>query len=184
MKKHLVFILGLTLLLTACEEQDITSSPAEVAQQPTSEIQIDELVAQANGAKSSTGINFSLGYEQQVLLISRKGDVRESLLLGFTGIEDSRCPINARCITPGAAEVTMSFANRFGFNTLPMCIGACGVLDRPFDNEAQQRMEDEIVFELNNTNYVLVLKDVTPYLEAGVPTVEEDYAVQLQIKVQ
>ena len=43
-------------------------------------------------------------------------------------------------------------------------------------------MEDQIVFELNNVNYVLILKDVTPYQEIGVPTVESDYAVQMQIK--
>ena len=63
-----------------------------------------------------------------------------------------------------------------------MCIGACNVLDRPVDNEAMQRPEDEIVFELANTNYALVLKNVTPYLEAGVPTVTSEYRLVMQIK--
>ena len=183
MKKHLVLILGLTIFLSACEEQDITNpTPAEVAQEEVTEILIDDAKGQANSTKAGTGINFSIGYNRQVLLISRRGDYTESLRIGFTGIEDSRCPINARCITPGSAITQLSFTDASGSNTIPMCIGNCFELDRPFDNEAKQRMEDQIVFELNKVNYVLILKDVTPYQEIGVPTVESEYAVQMQIK--
>jgi len=176
-------LLGLTIWLSACEEQEITNSPAsEISQEPISEINIDELQEQSTNRNASNTIDFTIGYNQQVLLISRRGNIRESLLIGFTGIQDSRCPINARCITPGAAEVELSFTNVFDSNNLPMCIGACNVLDRPVDNEAMQRPEDEIVFELANTNYALVLKNVTPYLEAGVPTVTSEYRLVMQIK--
>lgn len=184
MKKHLLLVIGLTIWLSACDEPDIAiQTSTEVPQEQVKEILLDVAQGQANGRESGTGTYFTIGYNQQVLLISRRGDNMESLLIAFNGIEDSRCPVNAKCITQGFAKVQISFTEMGqASRTLPMCIGDCGELDRPVDNEAKLRLEDEIVFELNNTSYALVLKDVTPYLLAGFPTLESDYTVEMQVK--
>ncbi|WAC00824.1 hypothetical protein N7U66_11105 [Lacinutrix neustonica] len=183
MKNRILLIIGLTLFLTACEQSDITiETPAEVSQEQVQEILIDASQEQAKSSNSETGIYFTMGYNKQVLIISRRGYNTESIRIAFTGIDDSRCPVNAKCITQGAAKVQLSFTEESGASeTVPMCIGDCYELDRPFDNEAKLRLEDELVFELNNAYFALVLKDVTPDLMAGFPTLESDYAVEMQI---
>ena len=184
MKKQLLLLIGLTTWLCACEEQDIdVKTPSKVLQEQVSEIVIEDSQERANSREEATGIHFTMGYNKSVLLVSRRGGIVESLRIAFTAVEDSRCPINARCITQGAAKVQISFTDMAqSSRTVPMCIGDCGELDRLFDNEAKLRLNDEMVFELNNANYVLVLKDVTPQLVAGVPTSESHYAVEMQIK--
>ncbi|WP_156133093.1 hypothetical protein [Lacinutrix sp. Hel_I_90] len=184
MKNRLLSIVGLTLCLTACEESEIAiQSPTEVSQEQVQEILIDAPQEQANSRNANTGIYFTMGYNKQVVLISRSGYSTESVRIAFTGINDSRCPVNAKCIRQGGAKVQLSFTEANGaLTTVPMCIGDCDELDRPFDNEAMLRLEDEIVFELNNTYYALVLKVVTPDLVAGFPTLESDYAVEMQVR--
>jgi hypothetical protein len=81
------------------------------------------------------------------------------LTLTLQSVNDSRCPINALCISAGNARVKLRMSDNSGAETLAeLCLGFC---------DTRNNTEDSALFQLNNVSYMVILKEVNPYPEAG-----------------
>jgi len=81
------------------------------------------------------------------------------LTLTLQSVNDSRCPINALCISAGNARVKLRMSDNSGAETFAeLCLGVC---------ETRNNTEDSALFQLNNVSYIVILKEVNPYPEAG-----------------
>ncbi len=81
------------------------------------------------------------------------------LTLTLQSVNDSRCPINALCISAGNARVKLRMSDNSGSETFAeLCLGVC---------ETRNNTEDSALFQLNNVSYIVILKEVNPYPEAG-----------------
>ncbi len=81
------------------------------------------------------------------------------LTLTLQSVNDSRCPINALCISAGNARVKLRMSDNSGAQTFAeLCLGVC---------ETRNNTEDSALFQLNNVSYIVILKEVNPYPEAG-----------------
>jgi hypothetical protein len=95
-----------------------------------------------------------------------------SLDLKVASVADSRCPINARCITAGS--VAVSFDATDGGQTQTVTVDLPAYPDKPVQK----------VFSVNGQSYQLNLREVLPYPEAGKPVTLEDYTVQFSVEKQ
>ena len=94
--------------------------------------------------------------------------VNESIVIpgdnkGFSitleSINDSRCPINALCISAGNARIKLRMSDNSGGETFAeLCLGFC---------DTKNNTEDSAIIRLNNTSYNVVLKAVSPFPELG-----------------
>lgn len=81
------------------------------------------------------------------------------LTLTLQSVNDSRCPINALCISAGNARVKLRMSDNSGAETFAeLCLGVC---------DPSNKTEDSALFQLNNVSYMVILKEVNPYPEAG-----------------
>ena len=80
------------------------------------------------------------------------GDAKK-IAMTVIAIEDSRCPINASCVTAGFAMIKIKFEDEAKEQTIALCKGGCSIAAIP--------TRDIIV--LNGNRYELELEDITPY---------------------
>lgn len=81
------------------------------------------------------------------------------LSITLQSVNDSRCPINALCISAGNARVKLRMSDNSGAETFAeLCLGFC---------DTGNNAEDSAIIRLNNISYTVVLKEVNPYPEAG-----------------
>jgi len=74
-------------------------------------------------------------------------------------VNDSRCPVNALCISAGNARVKLRLSDNSGAEKLAeLCLGFC-------DN--MNNTEDNVIIRLNDISYTVVLKEVSPFPELG-----------------
>ena len=70
----------------------------------------------------------------------------------LTNINDSRCPINANCVTEGYVFINLNFSNKNGEQNIELCSANC--LDKRFRPNT---------ITINKVTYQATLKDVTPF---------------------
>jgi len=81
------------------------------------------------------------------------------LKITLQSVNDSRCPVNALCISAGNARVKLRMSDNSGAETFAeLCLGFCDDLNRT---------EDSKIIRLNNISYTVVLKEVSPFPELG-----------------
>lgn len=81
------------------------------------------------------------------------------LSITLQSVNDSRCPINALCISAGNARVKLRMSDNSGAESFAeLCIGFCGT---------SNNTEDSATIRLNNISYTVVLKEVNPFPELG-----------------
>ncbi|RIV27028.1 hypothetical protein DYU11_01550 [Fibrisoma montanum] len=95
-----------------------------------------------------------------------------SLGLKVAQIADSRCPINARCITAGAVKVQFEASAQ----------GTTQAVDVTLPAYPEKPVETS--FTINNQTYRLTLNEVLPYPEAGKEIKLEEYTVQVSVEKQ
>lgn len=97
---------------------------------------------------------FELELNQSIILPGNNG-----LSLTLQSVEDSRCPINASCITAGNVRIKVRLSDNSERESFAeLCLGLC---------DTKNNTEDSTVIRLNNISYILVLKDVNPFPELG-----------------
>ena len=81
------------------------------------------------------------------------------LSITLQSVNDSRCPINALCISAGNARVKLRMSDNSGTESFTeLCLGFC-------DNK--NNTENSAIIRLNNNSYTIVLKEVNPFPELG-----------------
>lgn len=93
-----------------------------------------------------------------------------SLDLKVAEVLDSRCPINARCVTAGAVTVNFEATNEGKVETVQVELPA-------YPDKSVQK-----TFSVGGQSYQLTLQEVLPYPEAGKPVLLEDYTVQFALE--
>jgi len=77
----------------------------------------------------------------------------KELTISMISVNDSRCPINANCITAGNAIVKLRLSDNSGSETLTeLCLGQC-----------ENSGSDTKQITLSNINYSITMKKVEPY---------------------
>ena len=77
----------------------------------------------------------------------------KELTISMISVIDSRCPINANCITAGNATVKLRLSNNAGSEVFTeLCLGQCETLG-----------SDTKQITLSNINYSITMKKVEPY---------------------
>ncbi|MFA6944570.1 MAG: hypothetical protein WC220_01600 [Pedobacter sp.] len=95
---------------------------------------------------------FELGVNESIILSG-------GLSITLESVNDSRCPINAFCISAGNARVKLRMSDNSGAETFTeLCLGFC---------DTRNNTEDSEIIRLNNVSYIVVLKTVSPYPEVG-----------------
>lgn len=79
-------------------------------------------------------------------------DQVRSFEIFFKNVNDSRCPINANCISAGNVTTTFVINDK---EELMLCLGQCSA-------DTFQQV-DSAVFRVNGGKYYLKLTDVSPY---------------------
>ena len=77
----------------------------------------------------------------------------------LTNVNDSRCPINANCVTAGYVFINLNFSDKNGEQSISLCSANC--LDKVY-------RPNSIV--LNGVTYEVKLDDVTPFPDLPNPT--------------
>lgn len=81
------------------------------------------------------------------------------LKITLQSVNDSRCPINAFCVSAGNARIKLKMSDNSGAEVFSeLCIGFC---------DTKNNAEDSSIFRLNNASYIVVIKAVSPYPEVG-----------------
>lgn len=93
----------------------------------------------------------------------------DALALKVAQIADSRCPINARCITAGSVKVQFEVGEP----------GASQALEVDLPAYPEKPVQKQ--FTVNGQPYQLTLRDVLPYPEAGKPVQLTDYSVEVAV---
>ncbi|GAB3220615.1 hypothetical protein GCM10027423_52480 [Spirosoma arcticum] len=95
-----------------------------------------------------------------------------SLELKVAQVVDSRCPINARCITAGSVKVFFEASEQGATQAVEVDLPAYPdkAVDKPFT--------------INGQTYRLNLQEVLPYPEAGKAINLSDYTVQVSVEKQ
>lgn len=95
---------------------------------------------------------FELGVNESIVLPG-------SLSIALESVHDSRCPINALCISAGNARVKLRMSDNSGAETFTeLCLGFC---------DTKNNTEDSALIRLNNISYTIVLKELSPFPELG-----------------
>ncbi|WP_128548639.1 hypothetical protein [Larkinella soli] len=93
-----------------------------------------------------------------------------SLDVRIAAVDDSRCPINARCITAGFVTVTFGISD--GSNNQDVKVELPASADKPVEKS----------FQLGGQTYEISLVEVSPEPEAGKPITLEDYKVRFSVE--
>ncbi|MDP3470143.1 MAG: hypothetical protein Q8S11_17510 [Daejeonella sp.] len=98
---------------------------------------------------------FELKENESIVLQGNNNDLKITL----QEVNDSRCPVNALCISAGNARVKLRMSDNSGAENLAeLCLGFC-------DN--MNNTEDSVIIRLNDISYTVVLKEVSPFPELG-----------------
>lgn len=98
---------------------------------------------------------FELDENESIVLQGNNNGLKITL----QSVNDSRCPVNALCISAGNARVKLKMSDNSGAESLAeLCIGFC---------DTGNNAEDSTIIRLNNTSYTIVLKEVSPFPELG-----------------
>lgn len=141
MKKVILTALIFTSCLAACDKKD--AEP---------EIQFPSL-------------DSKLAYRQDVMVPASGTDLKVNL----KEIVDSRCPMNANCISMGAAALTLAISD--GTNN--------ATLTTSFSGEGKNSPVQ--TFSLGSQKYALKVNEVLPYPEAPKLPPFEDYKIGVSI---
>ena len=110
--------------------------------------------------------------ESALVTTKQKAAVRTSgseLKVQLVDVTDSRCPVNAMCVTAGSARLKFNISD----NTK--------AADVSVNFQGGNLKKDSREFILGNTTYVLTVKEVLPYPVATVKTPLEDFEVSVSI---
>ncbi|GAB3496250.1 hypothetical protein GCM10027341_14720 [Spirosoma knui] len=95
-----------------------------------------------------------------------------ALDLKVAQVADSRCPINARCITAGSVKVSFEASEQGATQQVEVDLPAYP--EKPVQKQ----------FTVNGQTYQLNLSEVLPYPEVGKEIKLEDYTVQVSVEKQ
>jgi hypothetical protein len=110
--------------------------------------------------------------ESSLVTAKQKAAVRTSgseLKVELLKVTDSRCPINALCITAGDAELTFNITDG----------SQAAVVVMHF--QGGDLKKDSKEFKLGKVNYMLIVKEVLPYPTTESKTPLEEYTVNVSI---
>ncbi len=79
----------------------------------------------------------------------------------LTAVEDSRCPINANCVTSGYGKVTLHIKD--------LSIGSEKTIDLYIGGAVPKDQKDLAPITLNGTNYIIQLKNISPFPQVNTP---------------
>ncbi|HEY9561554.1 MAG TPA: hypothetical protein VIR29_12295 [Anseongella sp.] len=112
----------------------------------------------------------------------KEGEVYDagSFKLRLSGIDDSRCPVNANCVWQGAAVTALTLwmesKGDLPQDTLKTCLGGCKQMGIPGDRP------ESIGFQVDGNQYEVILEEVSPYPDAktkgDVPEKEASYLLR------
>lgn len=118
---------------------------------------------QSSVSPQPTG-DVKVAYQKSVRLAGTSLDMKVATVV------DSRCPINARCITAGAVAVSFDATEAGQTQTVKV------------DLPAYPEKPVQKTFSVNGQSYQLTLQDVLPYPEVGKDINLEDYTVQFSVQ--
>lgn len=114
----------------------------------------------------SPASDVKLAYQKSVRMAGTTTDIKVAQVL------DSRCPINARCITAGAVTVNFEAKNDDKTELVTVELPAYP------DKSALK------TFSIGGQSYQLTLREVLPYPEAGKTIQLDDYTVEFSVAKQ
>jgi hypothetical protein len=106
----------------------------------------------------------SLSYQKATTVRTSGTDLKVEL----KEVNDSRCPINANCVSMGSAKLVFSISD------------ASNQVNVDFEFKGDSKNEQ--VFKLGGTAYVLRVTEVLPYPELPKSTKLEDYKIAVSIE--
>ena len=106
---------------------------------------------------------------ETTIISSAKISAGEDLKTQLLEVNDSRCPINADCITAGAADLKINISD--AANQVDVAV----LFSSANKNSGSQE------FKLSGQNYILTVSEVLPYPEIDKPTKLEDFKVNVTI---
>lgn len=121
---------------------------------------------QAETVKPASTSEVTVAYQKSVRLAGTALDIKVAQLA------DSRCPINARCITAGAVTVSFEATNDDKTELVTVELPA-------YPEKSTQK-----AFSVAGQEYQLTLREVLPYPEAGKTIELNDYTVEFSVSKQ
>lgn len=115
-------------------------------------------------SKSTTDFNTNVEYIEKLNLGEEKsfGNRNDFFKVKFESLNDSRCPINARCVRAGDAIVNLAYEDAVSYKyTATFKIG-----------ESSDFNPDTLELKINKDVYRVVLEDVLPHPEIGKDTIK------------
>lgn len=102
---------------------------------------------------------------QQTVVLPKDG---KKATLTFVDFNDSRCPINANCVTAGSVIATFLFRDGLIKETFKLCLGDC--------------TEKEKIVTSNGIKYSLSLIDLTPYPQTSALVLTRPVQIAVLVK--
>jgi hypothetical protein len=109
--------------------------------------------------------SISVPYRQMTSIPTSGSDLKVEL----KEVNDSRCPINADCISAGSAKLTLTVSD------------ASNQVDVSMDFKGEPKSNTQ-AFTLSGVNYVLSVSEVLPYPEIFKTPRLEDYKIGVSIE--
>lgn len=81
--------------------------------------------------------------------------------IALTAVEDSRCPINANCVTAGYGKATLHIKD--------LSIGSEKTIELYIGGAVPKDQKDLAPITLNGTNYIIQLKNISPFPQVNMP---------------
>ena len=106
----------------------------------------------------------NLSYQKTTTVRSSGTDLKVEL----KEVNDSRCPINANCVSMGSAKLVFSVSD------------ASNQVNVNFEFKGDSKNEQ--VFKLGGTEYVITVSEVLPYPVLGSSPKLEDYKIAVSIE--
>lgn len=106
----------------------------------------------------------NLSYQKATTVRTSGSDLKVEL----KEVSDSRCPINADCISAGSAKLVLAVSD------------ASNQVNVNF--EFKPAAKNEQVFRLGSTDYILTVSEVLPYPQIAVTPKLEDYNIAVSIE--
>lgn len=106
---------------------------------------------------------------QETINISKNGAAISAKLVS---VEDSRCPINANCVTSGYIIIKLNFIDSQGEQSFEICSENC------LDKVARPKS-----ITLNGVSYSIKIQDLTPFPDFSKPTTVKQKATIVIAKI-
>ncbi|MEE1943548.1 hypothetical protein VRU48_00415 [Pedobacter sp. KR3-3] len=91
--------------------------------------------------------------------------------VALTTVQDSRCPINADCVSAGYGMVTLKIKD--------LSIGSEKNLNLYIGGAVPNGQKDLAPITLNGTNYIIQLKDISPFPQLNMPQIPSSARLSL-----